>query len=221
MIHPDMATMLSVILTDAALTPAVARQVLSHAVERSFNRISIDGDTSTNDTVFLLANGAAGSGMLKPGRPGWSAFSRSLGSITEELAHMIVSDGEGAEHCITIYVEKAKNKKAALSVARTIATSPLVKTAMYGADPNWGRILAAAGRSGVAVNPGRIDIYFGPYRVCRNGMVDSFPEKALKKLLQKKEVEIRVVLHQGAAAEKFLFSDLTDGYIHINAHYST
>lgn len=221
MIHPNMATMLAVFLTDARISPPVAQKLLGDIVDVSFNRVSVDGDTSTNDTVYLLANGCSESPFVKPGKPGWSAFRDAFTGMSVELARMIASDGEGAKHLITIHVEKARNKTQALSVARTVATSPLVKTAVYGMDPNWGRILAAVGRSDGSVNPDKITIFIGKYKVCHNGRQCLYPEHELRKILKRNTVDIRILLHQGQDAVEFWTCDLTEKYIHINAHYRT
>jgi glutamate N-acetyltransferase/amino-acid N-acetyltransferase len=134
---------------------------------------------------------------------------------------MVASDGEGASRFITILVEQARNEHEARQIARTVATSPLVKTALCGGDPNWGRVLAAVGRAGVPIDPGRVDIYFGDSRVCRNGERESFNESAVKDILGKKQISIRILLHAGTSAVTFWTCDLTEGYIRINAHYRT
>lgn len=221
MIHPDMATMLGVILTDARIKSVDARRALLDTVDKSFNTITVDGDTSTNDTVYLLANGCAGGDYIVPGRPGWAEFKKNLTAIAEGLAFMIAADGEGARHVVTITVEKAKNNQSALTVARTVATSPLVKTAICGMDPNWGRILAAVGRSGVHIDPYKIDIYIGDLNVCRNGCAATFNKTKAKNILRKKKVDLRIVLNQGTAAQRYITCDLTKQYIQINAHYTT
>jgi len=221
MIHPDMATMLAVFLTDASIQPGAAQKLLKESVDVSFNRISVDGDTSTNDTVYFLANGCANTSCLIPGSKAWALFKNTVTSMSVELARMIASDGEGAEHLITIHVEKARTRQQALAVARTVATSPLVKTAVCGMDPNWGRILAAAGRAGVPVNPDRITVYIGKYKVCHNGGECAFSEAALKKVLKEKNVDVRIVLNQGRENLTFWTCDMTEKYIRINAHYRT
>lgn len=221
MIHPDMATMLAVFLTDAKLFARDARTLLRGVVDKSFNRISVDGDTSTNDSVFLMANGCSKAPALAPGRPAWPLFTRTLSAMAEELAVMIVSDGEGAQHTITIDVEKARTPGDALAIARTVAVSPLVKTAVYGRDPNWGRILAAVGRAHVPIRPDRIDIYIGRVAVCSRGTYRRFDERAVKNILKGKNVNIRIVLHQGTSSSRFWTCDLTEKYIKINAEYRT
>ncbi|MFH1380166.1 MAG: bifunctional glutamate N-acetyltransferase/amino-acid acetyltransferase ArgJ [bacterium] len=221
MIHPDMATMLSVFLTDAAVMPETAQALLQEAAARSFNKISVDGDTSTNDTVYLLANGGSGGKNISPGRAGFTILKKNLIEMSQELAAMIASDGEGARHLIKLRIEKARNASSAEQIARTVAASPLVKTAIYGGDPNWGRVLAAVGRAGVLVDPDKITIYFGRLKVCHRGHACMFSKSQAKNILRKKEVLIRVILNQGSVETQYLTCDLTEKYIKINAKYTT
>jgi glutamate N-acetyltransferase/amino-acid N-acetyltransferase len=209
MIHPDMATMLSFIMTDADVPYAELDEALRYAVLRSFNSISVDGDTSTNDMVVVLANGVSGV------RPPASEFRDSLLEVCTQLATAIVRDGEGATKFVEITVEGAPTEEAARTIGRTIARSPLVKTAIYGADPNWGRIVGAVGNSGVRLDSDRVDIYIGGVLIA-----DSTLEDARQKL-KEKEIQIRVVLHSGNASMRVWTCDLTEGYIRINADYTT
>jgi glutamate N-acetyltransferase/amino-acid N-acetyltransferase len=209
MIHPDMATMLSFIVTDAEVSHAALDGVLRYAVHRSFNSISVDGDTSTNDMVVVLANGASGV------RPDPGPFRDSLVDVCTRLATGIVRDGEGATKFVEIEVEGAPNEEAAHTIGRTIARSPLVKTAIYGADPNWGRIVGAIGNSGVALKSDRVDIYISGVPIS-----DGTLEQARQKL-REKEIHIRVVLDSGSGRSRVWTCDLTEGYIRINADYTS
>jgi glutamate N-acetyltransferase/amino-acid N-acetyltransferase len=215
MIQPNMATTLAFVLTDALVEPAALRRHLGVAIERSFHRVSVDGDTSTNDTALLLANGAAG---RKPG-PGFAA---ALNEVFESLARQIANDGEGAEHLIEIEVSGASSHGAAAKIARAIANSPLVKTAIAGADANWGRILAAAGYSGAAFDPATAEVWLQGVRVCRNGLAAPFDEEAMQAKLRRREVAIRLVIGGGGrGAARFWTCDFTENYIRINASYRT
>jgi glutamate N-acetyltransferase/amino-acid N-acetyltransferase len=209
MIHPDMATMLSFVMTDAVLRHADLDKALRYAVHRSFNSISVDGDTSTNDMVVVLANGASGV------RPRASEFQEKLLQVCTELAMAIVRDGEGASKFVELTVEGAPSDEAAHMIGRTIARSPLVKTAIYGADPNWGRIVGAIGNSKVPLNSDRVDIYIGGVPIS-----DATLEDAREKL-KAREVQIRVVLHSGLGTARVWTCDLTEKYIRINADYTT
>jgi glutamate N-acetyltransferase/amino-acid N-acetyltransferase len=221
MIHPQLAphaTMLVYIMTDAAVGPAVLERYLRQAAEVSFNRISVDGDTSTNDTVLLLASGAAGA-VVGPDDTGFAA---ALTEICTSLAHKIVADGEGITHVVELHIEGAESDAEALRVAKTIAHSPLVKTAWAGSDPNWGRLVSAIGYSGAAIDPDRIDIWFGDLRVCRDGArAEEFDEQAAHVFLKQPEFSIRIQLNQGSGQCVFWTTDLTHDYVHINADYST
>src|ERR1051325_10237159 len=207
MIHPDMATMLSFIMTDAEIAYPELMEALQYAVHRSFNSISVDGDTSTNDMVVVLANGASGV------RPNAQEFRDGLLDVCTTLATAIVRDGEGATKFVQIDIEGAPTEEAAHTIGRTIARSPLVKTAIYGADPNWGRIVGAIGNSGVVLNSDRVDIFISGVPIS-----DATLEDARQKL-RKKEIQIRVVLHSGTASARVWTCDLTEGYIRINADY--
>ncbi|MGC8549633.1 MAG: bifunctional glutamate N-acetyltransferase/amino-acid acetyltransferase ArgJ [Acidobacteriaceae bacterium] len=221
MIGPQLvphATMLAYIFTDAVIDPAALDNYLRAAVDKTFNCISIDGDMSTNDTVLLLASGA--SGLEVPAdNPG---FQIALEAVCLSLARQIVHDGEGITHVIELQIKGAPTKADALTVAKTIATSPLVKTAWAGNDPNWGRLMAAIGYSGVAIDPNRINIWFGRNEICRNGgRSPLFDEARAHAYLQQREFSVRIDLGLGSGACTFFTTDLTNEYIHINADYST
>ena len=217
MIHPQLATMLVYILTDVAATPAELRRALRQACDESFNVISVDGDTSTNDTVLLLASGESQVSLRRVGKE----FRAALLGVCRSLAEQIVSDGEGVRHVIRLHIEQARNRAEALRVARTIANSLLVKTAWAGADPNWGRILAAAGRSGVPLDPARITVIIGDQVVCNGSVTCPFDEQKAHNHLVQAECSVRVHLGRGRAMVEFLTSDLTSEYVRINADYST
>lgn len=224
MIHPNMATMLSLITTDAAIAPDVLRGLLQTAVAHSFNRISIDGDTSTNDTVLLLANGA--SGVTVDDHTSIVAFSEALNWLCAQLARMIVKDGEGATKFVEIQVCGAKSRADAHAIANTIATSPLVKTAFAGSDPNWGRILAAAGRAGVPFDQHRVSLSIGARQpdeltLLRWGDVLNYREADAAAIFARSEFLIRLDLGAGDANETVWTCDLSHDYVSINADYRT
>ena len=219
MIHPQMATTLGFVLTDAVISPTLLRAMLHRAVERSYNCLSVDGDTSTNDTVVLLANGASG---VKPDRTELMKVEESVTRVMESLAQAIARDGEGAKKLVTIDVSGASSGEAAVLLARAIANSPLVKTAIAGSDPNWGRILSAAGNAGVIFDPAKADVLMQGVPVCRGGLAASFSEEELKKKLDRPECAIRLVIRgKGKGSARFWTCDLTEGYIRINASYRT
>lgn len=217
MIHPNMATMLVYLFTDVVSGARELQALLKPAVDQSFNCISIDGDTSTNDTVLLMASGAS-SLQLRHVR---HQFAAALNSVCASLAAQVVADGEGAKHVVRLRVENARTRDDARRIARSIANSPLVKTAWAGADPNWGRILAAIGYSGVKVDPARVNIYLGEQQVCRNGAACAFDRAAAHTCMLQPEYTIRVQLGSGRATLNFLSCDLTAEYVHVNADYST
>ena len=219
MIQPNMATTLGFVMTDAALAPAILAPMLARCVKRSYNRISVDGDTSTNDTLLLLANGASG---VEPTDKELARFEAALSNALEDLATQIVRDGEGARKLITIEISGAASEDAADRFARAIANSPLVKTAIAGSDPNWGRILSAAGNAGPPFDPSKVDIHLQGTLVCQGGVAADFSEAELKKKLDAKECQIRVVFRgRGSAGARFWTCDLTEKYIEINASYRT
>lgn len=220
MIHPNMATMLSFILTDIGLPAGELQKSLAWAATRTFNRVSIDGDTSTNDSLFLLANGAAGSFKQVP--PALQKqFRAALNEVCLSLSMQIAADGEGATRIAWIFVDGAKKEKDAEKFAATVATSPLFKTALHGADPNWGRILAALGRAGVPFDPSKVDIRLGDTLVCRNGEKAEFSEKAVHAVLKKDKVTVHVDLHQGKAGAHYVTCDFSKEYVTVNADYTT
>lgn len=219
MIHPQMATMLSFIVTDAAASPSVLRRALRDTVSKTFNAITVDGDTSTNDTLALLANGASGARNLVVGSAGYRKFVAALESVCRSLALQIVTDGEGAQRVVDIEVRGASSDHAADRIARTVANSPLVKTALAGGDPNWGRILAAAGRAGVRLGPERVEIRMAGITVCRGGRAHPFNEKTAHRKLLGRHVPIIVDLHGGKGSARILTCDFTADYVRINANY--
>jgi glutamate N-acetyltransferase/amino-acid N-acetyltransferase len=219
MIQPRMATTLGFVVTDAAIPPAQLRAILKRGVERSYNRVSVDGDTSTNDTLVLLANGASG---VRPDARELPKLEQRIVEVLESLAQAIARDGEGASKLITILVSGTSNNDAAARMARAIANSPLVKTAVAGSDPNWGRILCAAGNAGVAFDPSKTDVYMQGVPMCRGGLAAPFSEPELKRKLDAPECEIRVTVRgKGKGTARFWTCDLTKGYIEINASYRT
>jgi glutamate N-acetyltransferase/amino-acid N-acetyltransferase len=244
MIHPRLApastglhaTMLVYLFTDAAVDPAILDDYLRDAVEVSFNRISIDGDTSTNDTVLLLASGASGvkvgiqdgNGFGTDPKPRKRALAAEVGfwgalvSVCTSLAKQIVADGEGVGHVVELQIEGAPSDADALTAAKSIAHSMLVKTAWAGSDPNWGRLMAAVGYSGVAIDPEKIAIWFGELPICVNGgRAPEYDEKAAHAYLEQREYSIRIALGLGEGNCRFWTSDLSAEYVRINAEYST
>jgi len=219
MIHPQLATMLVYIFTDVAANAAELRGVLRDACDASLNCISIDGDTSTNDTVLLVASGGSGIRLREGGVR--AEFSSALNGVCQSLAEQIVSDGEGVQHVIRLRVTGARNRDEGLTVARTIAHSLLVKTAWAGADPNWGRILAAIGRCGCAIDPARVNVFIAGQKVCSGGIACSFDQRQAHRALARPECDVRVELGRGREAVTFLTTDLTAEYVRINADYST
>jgi glutamate N-acetyltransferase/amino-acid N-acetyltransferase len=227
MIHPQLgappapphATMLVYIFTDVAADPADLSALLNPAVERSFNSISIDGDTSTNDTVLLLASGASGVQLDDSTR---EAFANALTLVAESLAFKIVDDGEGVGHVVTLHVTGARDAAEAKKVAKSIAHSPLCKTAWSSGDPNWGRLMAATGYSGVTFDPEKVKISIGPHLVFSDGLrVPSFDKAATHETMMQREYTIAIDLGQGDGECRFLTCDLTAEYVAINADYSS
>jgi glutamate N-acetyltransferase/amino-acid N-acetyltransferase len=228
MIHPNMATMLSFVVTDAAIEPGVLDVALRDVVSRTFNCITVDGDSSTNDTLLVLANGASGARKITgAGGADYAKFVAALEKVCKTLAIGIVEDGEGATHLVEIEVRGAPNDAAAKRVAETIGLSALVKTAIAGADPNWGRILAAAGRSGVAFNPDHAEIWlggikmYGPPKGASYSVALPLDERAAHRRLLEKDVPIAVDLHNGRGVARVWTCDFTKEYVHINASYRT
>lgn len=220
MICPNMATMLCFIFTDIAIKPHALNSALREAVKNSFNRITIDNDMSTNDMALIMANGSLQNKPITKISPEYRKFTSALSDITHDLAKMIVEDGEGATKYIEIIVRGAKTETDAGKVATSIANSMLVKTAIYGTDPNWGRIIAAAGYSGVDIKEEKIDIYINNVKLVSKG-VGTKKEETARNILTKKNIIITINLNMGKKSVKVLTCDLTEKYIAINAHYTT
>jgi glutamate N-acetyltransferase / amino-acid N-acetyltransferase len=221
MIHPNMATLLSFIATDAVVDPDFLQLALRRAVDMSFNMITVDGDTSTNDSVFLLANGLAKNELIDADSPDADVFEKALEKVCLYLAKRIAADGEGATKLIEVTVEGALTVADARIAARTIASSSLVKSAIYGADPNWGRIMAALGRSGVEVEGAGIDIYLGDLQVAQKTQATNFEPKKAVEILKKKQVSIKVNLNVGKGSATAWGCDLSEEYVTINSAYKT
>lgn len=222
MIHPNMATMLGFIYSNAAVEPATLRQALKEANDRSFNCITVDGDTSTNDCVFLMANGQAGNKPIQCGSREYVRFLEALTEVSKDLSTQIVKDGEGATKFVTIRVQGAKSRKHAHKVAQTVAQSSLVKTALFGEDPNWGRILAAVGYSGVPIKEDRTDITLNGAALYTDGSpAAGASQTALRKLMKKKSIVIGIDLNAGDQRAEVFTCDLSYDYVRINAEYTT
>ncbi len=221
MIMPNMATMLSFVVTDAQISFPELQESLRQATDRTFNRITVDGDTSTNDMVIAMANGTAANEWIDEENPaGRQVFQDTLEDVLKELALKIVSDGEGASKCITVRVCGAKEETEAEQMARTVANSNLVKTAFFGEDANWGRIIAAMGRSGVRFDPDRVDIAFGDVVLVRDGLaVGKEAEAAASEILKQKNIAVRIDLKDGAGCEEIYTCDFSLDYVRINADY--
>ena len=221
MIAPDMATMLVFVMTDAAIGRPVLQAALRDAIKPTFNSITVDGDMSTNDTVIALANGRAGNEPIKPGTKAYTAFCRALVEVNEKIAKMMVADGEGATKCVRIEVQGARTEKDAVRVARQIGNSPLVKTASFGQDANWGRIIGAAGAAGVKFDPLKIDIDFDDVAVVRGGVATADPkrEERATAVLKRPEFTVRVHLHSGRASTQIWAADIGHEYVRINGSY--
>lgn len=214
MIHPNMATMIAVMMTDAEIEAPILDKLLRDAVERSFHRITVDGDTSTNDSAFLLASGEAGAFPVE-------ALSPAINQVARDLAIQIVRDGEGATKLIQVRVAGAATNADALKVAQTIASSLLVRTSVAGGDPNWGRILAAAGRSGVQLDPGRIALRVNDLPLFTDGSPAGTPKRVLEAAYAADEVVLDIDLGEGSATDEFLTCDLTEQYVRVNAEYTS
>ncbi|HET7580700.1 MAG TPA: bifunctional glutamate N-acetyltransferase/amino-acid acetyltransferase ArgJ [Bacillales bacterium] len=221
MIHPNMATMLSFVTTDARINHSDLQAALKEVTDLTFNRITVDGDTSTNDMVLVMASGQAGNKELSPEHPEWGTFLELLRKTCEDLAKMIARDGEGATKLIEVEVRGAKNDEEAGRVAKEIAGSDLVKTAMFGKDANWGRIIGAIGQSDAEVDPDHIDIALGPIAVLEESQTLSFSEKEATAYLDHETVNVIVDLHVGDGFAKAWGCDLTYEYVRINASYRT
>jgi glutamate N-acetyltransferase/amino-acid N-acetyltransferase len=218
MVMPNMATMLAFVMSTASVHPATLRNLLKDGVDQSFNRITVDGETSTNDMVLMLANGKAGNSVLTEKSRELKKFRDYLFSLLFELSQMVVRDGEGATKMVEIRVEKAGSVNEARTAAFAVANSSLVKTAFYGEEVNWGRIMATLGRCGVAIDPGKVDISFGKVKVVKNGVACGTEEKA-QDVLKQKEFTIVISLNRGKGAFQVLTTDLTPQYVEINSSY--
>jgi len=221
MIHPNMATMLAFLTTDAAVEPDMLRSCLRDAVRDSFNLVSIDGDTSTNDSVFLLANGLAGNAPLRRGGPGAERFEAGVRAVCTELAREIARDGEGATHLIEAVVSGARSDDDARRAARAVVASSLVKAMVYGLDPNWGRLACAVGYSGAEVDPSRLTIAIGEVTVARNGVAAPFDREAARDQLRPAEVRLSIDLGLGEGRAVAWGCDLTEGYVIENSAYTS
>lgn len=220
MIAPNMATMLCFITSDITIEKKLLNKIFKDIVNKTFNRITIDGDMSTNDSVVMLCNGLIGNKIItSKDKKEIKVFSANLYYVMDKLAKELVKDGEGVTKFIKIKINSAKSKKDAEKIGFKIANSPLVKTAFYGSDANWGRILGAVGASGVIFNPDKVEIKFGKYSLYKNGSPVKFSEKKLEKYLKQSEVDVYVNLNQGKESCVIYTSDLTEEYIKINAHY--
>jgi len=225
MIHPNMATMLSFITTDCAISSAMLQKALSASVDKTYNRVSVDGDTSTNDMVVILANGLAGNAPIESEGTGFKVFYEALTWLNTQLARMIAKDGEGATKLIECIVEGASDEAKAVELAKGVICSSLVKTAVFGADANWGRILCALGYTRKDFDPAKVDVAFesasGYIEVCKNGAPLPFNEEKAKKILSYQEVTIYVTLNEGGAQATAWGCDLTYEYVRINGDYRT
>ena len=222
MIHPNMATMLAYFTTDATITPQALQRALTQAVDHSFNCISVDGDSSTNDTVLCLANGFTTNPLIQDGTPDWHGFQTLLQYACESLALQICRDGEGATKLVTILIEGTKTNREAKQVGQTIATSMLVKTALFGEDPNWGRIIAAIGRAGVPFNPQHITLKFDEVVVVQKGQrVSIQADHHAQQVMRKQEITVSASLGNGTGTHRLWTTDLSYEYVKINASYTT
>ncbi|KAA8369424.1 bifunctional glutamate N-acetyltransferase/amino-acid acetyltransferase ArgJ [Leuconostoc carnosum] len=221
MLHPNMATMLGFITTDASISPVLLQKALSEDVETSFNQITIDGDTSTNDTVLVMANGQAEHDKITTASSTYDHFKTMLHTVTTALSIGIASDGEGATKLLAVTVKNSESSLDARMVAKKVVGSSLVKTAMFGKDPNWGRIIAAIGASDVTVDPDIIDISLNTIPVMTDGAPTDFNQEAMTEALEQKKIAIDIDLHNGSASGQAWGSDLTYDYVKINALYST
>ena len=223
MIHPNMATMLGFITTDAAISPEMIKKALSADIEDSFNMISVDGDTSTNDMVCIMANGLAGNALINSEGTDFDAFCAALREVTIYLAKNMAKDGEGASKLIICSVEGAADKKTAITVAKSVICSNLLKCAIFGSDANWGRVLCAIGYSGADVDVNKVGVTFaseaGEVVVCKNGAGVDFSEEIAKKVLDEKEITILVTLDSGDGKATAFGCDLTYEYVNINGSY--
>ena len=225
MIHPNMATMLCFVTTDCAISPAMLDKAIHQVTEKTFNMISVDGDTSTNDTFAILANGAAGNPEITAPGPDYDAFAEALEAVCRQLSKLMAGDGEGATKLLVCRVDGAMDLSMARTVSKSVICSTLFKAAMFGADANWGRVLCAIGYSGAAVDVNKIDVSFrsakGQVDVCQNGAGIPFSEEEASQVLSEHEIEILVHLHLGEASAEAYGCDLTYDYVKINGDYRT
>ena len=225
MIHPNMATMLGFITTDANISSEMLKSALLEVVSDSFNMLSVDGDTSTNDTVAVLASGLCGNDRIETINDDYKTFVKALAAICEKLVKLMAKDGEGATKLVECFVSGAKEKSTAKAAAKAVICSSLVKAAMFGADANWGRILCAIGYAGVDIDVNKVDVYFksagGEILVCKNGAGVEFSEELAKEILVKDEVYIIVNLNDGEFSSTAYGCDLTYDYVKINGDYRT
>ncbi|MCM3115773.1 bifunctional ornithine acetyltransferase/N-acetylglutamate synthase [Neobacillus sp. MER 74] len=221
MIHPNMATMLGFVTTDANIAQEDLLAALRDVTNQTFNMITVDGDTSTNDMVLVMANGLAENSQLTKDHPEWQIFKQGLKIVCESLAKKIARDGEGATKLVEVQVNGAYSQNAASAVGKAIISSNLVKTAIYGTDPNWGRIVTAIGYSGVAVEPNKVKVAIGPFTVFENGLPSHFVEEEVKEYLESEIVKLSVELNQGEYSATAYGCDLTYDYVKINASYRT
>lgn len=223
MIHPNMCTMLGFVTTDAVISKELLTKALKEDVKDTFNMISVDGDTSTNDTLLLMANGMAGNPEIQEGSSEYEEFKQALHYVNESLAKMMAGDGEGAQALLEVKVQGARSKEEARALSRSVVSSSLVKAAVYGHDANWGRILCALGYSGVSFDPEKVDVSFvsraGQVQVCKNGMAADYSEEEAGKILAEPEVTVLAELHEGEGAAAAWGCDLTYEYVKINADY--
>jgi len=221
MIHPNMATMLCFVTTDAAIDPRLLQQALTTAVECTFNMITVDGDTSTNDMVLVLANGAAGNLLISAEDADYAAFAEALEAVCRKLAVAVAADGEGSTRLLEVRVQGAATQQDARLVARAVASSSLVKAAVFGKDANWGRVICAAGYSGASFNPNAVDIYVGDIQVAKNGGALPFSEERATEALSGDRAEFTINLHNGDHEATAWGCDLTYDYVKINGSYRT
>jgi glutamate N-acetyltransferase / amino-acid N-acetyltransferase len=222
MLAPNMATMLGAICTDAAIKPALLQEMLLDVVDETFNCCTVDGDTSTNDSVVLFASGRAGNKVIsKKTEPGYAALREALYTVCDSLARQVAADGEGAEHTITIYVGGTRTDKEARQIAKTVAESPLVKTAIAGCDPNWGRVMMAAGRAGVVFDTNQVSLTLSGHELFKNGQPLPFDKKTVSTALKNRDVSLVLLVGDGPGRAKFYTCDFTHGYITVNADYHT
>ena len=225
MIQPNMATMLGFLTTDANITPTMLQRALSADIRESFNMVSVDGDTSTNDMVTVLANGCAGNAMITDAGADYRAFCAALSAVTQYLSRSIAADGEGATKLILCKLTGATDQASAIKLAKSVINSPLVKCAMFGADANWGRVLCALGYAGVPTDVNKVAVTFssaaGSVNVCQNGMGVDFSEELAKIVLSESEITIDIALGDGDACATAYGCDLTYDYVKINGDYRT